>query len=62
MKIRHKFIETMAKHINELQQIGPIPLLIGSGSEQIEIQAVFVISSLCLDNEECFKVQGLSFA
>ena len=50
MKIRHKFIETMVKHINELQQIGPIPLLIGSGSEQIEIQAVFVISLLCLSH------------
>ena len=52
----------MCEEILEIQQNGPIELLIGKfDSTYQKVKVIFVISLIALDNQEAFKGQGLSF-
>ena len=63
IKTRYVFIENMCKPIMETQNIGPVEILIGiPGDNQKVVKAVFIIGSICLDNEEAYKSQGKYFA
>jgi len=46
----------------EIQKKGPIDIIIGKfGATQKVFKVVFVVASIALDNEEAYKIQGLSF-
>jgi hypothetical protein len=62
MKMTHLYISQMCNEILEIQQTGPIELIIGKlNSEYKKVKVVFVICLIVLDNQEAFKGQGLSF-
>ena len=52
----------MAEPVLQTQTDGPINILVGKfGSSQRIYKAVIIIASFALDNEEAFKIQGISF-
>ena len=62
MKMTHLYVSQMCEEILEIQQNGPIELLIGKlDSTYQKVKVIFVISLIALDNQEAFKGQGLSF-
>ena len=61
-KLTHLYVSQMCDEILEIQQTGPIELIIGKlNSEYKKVKVVFVICLIVLDNQEAFKGQGLSF-
>ena len=63
MKVKHSFLQEMSQPIINVQNNGPINLLLGKfgTSSQMEIKAMFIVCSIAIDNEECFRIQTLSF-
>ena len=62
MKMTHLYVSQMCDEILEIQQTGPIELIIGKlNSEYKKVKVVFVICLIVLDNQEAFIGQGLSF-
>ena len=62
MKMTHLYVSQMCDEILEIQQTGPIELIIGKlNNEYKKVKVVFVICLIVLDNQEAFKGQALSF-
>jgi hypothetical protein len=63
MKTRYVFVENICQPIMDTQNIGPVEIIIGiPGKNQKVVNAVFIVGSICLDNEEAYKSQGKYFA